>query len=33
VTVTGIGGQVVAIVEEFASGGDNAMIYEGFPAP
>ena len=32
-TVTGIGGQVVAIVEEFASGGDNAMIYEGFPAP
>lgn len=33
VTVTGIGGPVVAIVEELASGGDNAMIYEGFAAP
>ena len=33
VTVTSIGGTVVAIVEELASGGDNAMIYEGFAAP
>jgi hypothetical protein len=33
VTVTGIGGQVVAIVEELASGGENAMIYEGFAGP
>jgi len=33
VTVTSIGGLVVAIVEELASGGDNAMIYEGFAAP
>src|SRR5947207_9792857 len=33
VTVTGIGGSVVAIVEELASGGENAMIYEGFAAP
>ena len=33
VTVTSIGGSVVAIVEELASGGDNAMIYEGFAAP
>jgi hypothetical protein len=33
VTVTAIGGSVVAIVEELASGGDNAMIYEGFAAP
>jgi hypothetical protein len=29
VTITAIGGSVVAIVEELASGGDNAMIYEG----
>jgi len=33
VTATGIGGTVVAIVEELASGGENAMIYEGFAAP
>ena len=33
VTVTAIGGQVVAIVEEIATGGDNAMIYEGLAAP
>jgi hypothetical protein len=33
VTVTSIGGSVVAIVEELASGGENAMIYEGFAAP
>ncbi len=33
VTVTAVGGQVVAIVEELATGGDNAMIYEGFAAP
>ena len=33
VTVTSIGGTVVAIVEELASGGENAMIYEGFAAP
>jgi hypothetical protein len=32
-TVTAIGGSVVAIVEELALGGDNAMIYEGFAAP
>jgi hypothetical protein len=30
---TAIGGSVVAIVEELASGGDNAMIYEGCAAP
>jgi hypothetical protein len=33
VTVTSIGGIVVAIVEEHASGGENSMIYEGFAAP
>ena len=33
VTVTGTGGTVAAIVMEFASGGDNAMIYEGFGTP
>ena len=33
VLVTGIGGMVVAIVEEIASAGENAMIYEGFAAP
>lgn len=33
VTVTAIGGTIVAIVEELASGGDSAMIYEGFAAP
>jgi len=33
VTVTAIGGTVGAIVEELASGGENAMIYEGFAAP
>src|SRR5712692_670840 len=33
VTVTSIGGSVVAIVAELASGGDSAMIYEGFGAP
>ena len=32
VVVTGTGGTVAAIVVEEASGGDNAMIYEGFPA-
>jgi hypothetical protein len=30
VTITGLGGQIAAIVEELASGGDNAMMYEGF---
>jgi hypothetical protein len=30
VTVTAPAGTVAAIVEELASGGDNAMIYEGF---
>jgi hypothetical protein len=30
VTATGLGGRITAIVEELASGGDNAMIYEGF---
>lgn len=30
VVVDGIGGSVGAIVMELASGGDNAMIYEGF---
>jgi hypothetical protein len=30
VTVNAVGGQVAAIVEELASGGDSAMIYEGF---
>jgi hypothetical protein len=33
VTVTSLGGTVVAIVEELALGGENAMIYEGFAAP
>jgi hypothetical protein len=33
VTVTSIGGTIVAIVEELASGGENAMMYEGFAAP
>ena len=33
VTVTGTGGSVAAIVVELASGGDNAMIYEGFATP
>jgi len=33
VTVNAIGGIVVAIVEEHASGGENSMIYEGFAAP
>lgn len=33
VTVTSISGTVVAIVEELASGGENAMMYEGFAAP
>ncbi len=33
VVAEGNGGTVTAIVMELASGGDNAMIYEGFPAP
>ena len=33
VVVDGTGGTVAAIVMELASGGDNAMIYEGFPPP
>jgi len=33
VTITGTDGTVAAIVVELASGGDNAMIYEGFVAP
>jgi len=33
VTVTGTSGTVAAIVMEFASGGDNAMTYEGFGTP
>lgn len=33
VEVTGTGGLVAAIVVELKTGGDNAMIYEGFPAP
>ena len=32
VVVDGGAGTVTAIVSEFASGGDNAMIYEGFAA-
>jgi hypothetical protein len=32
VVVDGGTGTVTAIVSEFASGGDNAMIYEGFAA-
>jgi hypothetical protein len=31
VVIDGAGGTVAAIVMELASGGDNAMIYEGFP--
>ena len=31
VVVEGTGGTITAIVTEFASGGDNAMTYEGFP--
>jgi hypothetical protein len=33
VVVDGGTGTVTAIVSEFATGGDNAMIYEGFAAP
>ncbi|MGH2715643.1 MAG: hypothetical protein ACRDM7_17485 [Thermoleophilaceae bacterium] len=33
VVIEGSGGTVNAIVIELADGGDNAMIYEGFPAP
>jgi hypothetical protein len=33
VTITGTGGTLAAIVVELASGGDNAMIYEGFASP
>jgi hypothetical protein len=33
VVIEGIGGTVSAIVTELASGGDNAMTYEGFPDP
>jgi hypothetical protein len=33
VVVDGGTGTVTAIVSEFASGGDNAMMYEGFAAP
>ncbi|MDQ2951207.1 MAG: hypothetical protein M3R54_02980, partial [Chloroflexota bacterium] len=29
----GASGTITAIVTEFAPGGDNAMAYEGFPAP
>ena len=32
VVVDGGTGTVTAIVSEFASGGDNAMMYEGFAA-
>src|SRR5256885_6488758 len=32
VVVDGGAGTVTAIVSEFASGGDNAMMYEGFAA-
>lgn len=32
VIIEGTGGTVTAIVVELADGGDNAMIYEGFPA-
>mgnify|MGYP001619965423 CR=1 FL=1 len=31
IVVEGTGGTITAIVTEFASGGDNAMTYEGFP--
>ncbi len=33
VVVTATGGNVAAVVVESAAGGDNAMIYEGFPSP
>ncbi len=33
VVVDGIGGTVDAIVIELATGGDSAMIYEGFSGP
>jgi hypothetical protein len=33
VVIEGTGGTVAAIVMQLASGGDNAMIYEGFPPP
>jgi hypothetical protein len=33
VVIDGTGGTVSAIVMQLASGGDNAMIYEGFPPP
>jgi len=33
VVIDGTGGTVAAIVVEVASGGDNAMIYEGFGSP
>ena len=33
VVATATGGSITAIVTEFAPGGDNAMAYEGFPAP
>jgi hypothetical protein len=33
VVVDGGAGTVTAIVSEFASGGDNAMMYEGFASP
>jgi hypothetical protein len=33
VVATGVGGTITAIVIELASGGDNAMIYEGFAGP
>ena len=33
VVIDGTGGTVAAIVMELAGGGDNAMIYEGFPPP
>jgi len=32
VVVTATGGNVAAVVVELATGGDNAMIYEGFPS-
>ena len=33
VVANGIGGTIVGIVTEFATGGDSAMIYEGFSGP
>ncbi len=33
VVAQGLGGTIDAIVTELASGGDNVMSYEGFPAP